>query len=105
MFWGIWLAWASIEVPAWLRIWLRVKFAISRAMSVSRIRDSEAVRFSTATFRLLIVCSRRFWVAPNDDRTDDTETLNTKFHLFSSYPASTLPTAAPMKTAAKTVKM
>jgi hypothetical protein len=42
-----------------------VKFTISAAMSVSRIRDSEADRFSTATPRLATVCSRRFWTAPN----------------------------------------
>src|SRR5437588_742942 len=34
-------------------------------MSVSRMRDSDAERFSTATPRLLTVCSRRFWTAPN----------------------------------------
>ena len=34
-------------------------------MSVSRIRDSEAVRFSTATWRLLTSDSKRFWNAPN----------------------------------------
>ena len=36
------MAWASIAVPAWVRIWLRVKDTISCAMSVSRMRDSEA---------------------------------------------------------------
>src|SRR4051794_20931947 len=34
-------------------------------MSVSRIRDSDADRFSTATPRLLTVCSSRFCTAPN----------------------------------------
>ncbi|MCW3043841.1 MAG: hypothetical protein JWL57_1999, partial [Actinobacteria bacterium] len=24
MLWGIWLAWASMAVPAWFMIWLRV---------------------------------------------------------------------------------
>jgi hypothetical protein len=33
-------------------------------MSVSRMRLSEAVRFSTATLRLLMVWSNRFWIAP-----------------------------------------
>ena len=51
----------SIDVPAWVRIWLRVKETISCAMSVSRMRDSDADRFSTATLRLLMVCSKRFW--------------------------------------------
>jgi hypothetical protein len=39
------LAWASMEVPAWVRTWARVKFVISDAMSVSRLRDSEPVVF------------------------------------------------------------
>src|SRR5690348_7964787 len=39
-----WLACASMAVPAELRIWLRLKEVISCAMSVSRMRDSEADR-------------------------------------------------------------
>ncbi len=39
---------AIIALPAWLRIWLLVKFTISCAMSVSRMRDSAACRFSDA---------------------------------------------------------
>ena len=58
---GAWLACASIAVPACDRICERVKFIISLAMSVSRIRLSDADRFSTATLRLLMVCSNRFW--------------------------------------------
>src|SRR5919205_156508 len=54
---GAWLACASIAVPAWDRICERVKLIISCAMSVSRIRLSDADRFSTATLRLLILCS------------------------------------------------
>src|ERR1043165_9361422 len=61
-----------MAVPAWLRIWDLVKFTISAAMSVSRMRDSDAERFSTATPRLLTVCSRRFCTAPNWLRCDDT---------------------------------
>src|SRR2546423_8033728 len=41
-------------------------------MSVSRMRDSDAERFSTATPRLLTVCSRRFWTAPNWLRCEET---------------------------------
>ena len=63
-----WLAWASMAVPAWVRIWVRVKLVISWAMSVSRIRVSDAVMFSMATFRLLMVCSNRFWMAPRSAR-------------------------------------
>ena len=55
------LAWASIAVPAWVRICERVNLTISEAMSVSRMRDSEAERFSTVTERLAMVCSKRFW--------------------------------------------
>src|SRR5699024_7650811 len=53
--WGIWFAWASMEVPAWERICARVKLTISDAMSVSRIRLSEAERFSTDTLMFLTV--------------------------------------------------
>src|SRR4051794_21534689 len=70
--WVDWLAWASIAVPAWVRTWVRVKLVISCAMSVSRIRDSDAVRFSAVTFRLAIVCSNRFWMAPRLARAVDT---------------------------------
>ncbi len=58
---GAWLAWASIEVPACCRTWDLVKLDISWAMSVSVMDDFDALRFSTATFRLLIVSSNRFW--------------------------------------------
>src|SRR3954454_7842257 len=61
-----------MAVPAWLRIWALVKFTISAAMSVSRMRDSDADRFSTATPRLATVCSRRFWTAPKALRCVDT---------------------------------
>src|SRR6185436_16526406 len=61
-----------MAVPAWLRIWALVKDTISAAMSVSRIRDSDADRFSTATPRLLTVCSSRFCTAPNWLRWADT---------------------------------
>src|SRR3954447_479651 len=70
-----WLAWASIAVPAWVRTWVRVKFVISAAMSVSRMRDSDAVVFSIVVFRLLIVCSKRFCFAPRSARADDTRVI------------------------------
>src|SRR3954470_24484031 len=44
-------------------------------MSVSRIRDSDADRFSTATLRLLMVWSKRFWYAPSDARCEDTDLI------------------------------
>ena len=40
--------------------------------SESRIRDSDAARFSTVTPRLATVCSRRFWTAPKAPRWADT---------------------------------
>src|SRR4051794_25166743 len=67
-----WLACASIAVPACDRIWFRVYWTISCAMSASRMRLSDAVRFSTATLRLLMVWSNRFWMAPRSARVDDT---------------------------------
>src|ERR1700730_4744877 len=72
MLWGIWLAWASMAVPAWFMIWLRVKVTISRLMSVSLTRDSEDVRFSAATDRLATMCSKRFCVAPRVERAVET---------------------------------
>jgi hypothetical protein len=66
------LACASIAVPACDRIWFFVNSTISDAMSVSRIRLSDAVTFSTATLRLLIVCSNRFWYAPRLARAVET---------------------------------
>jgi hypothetical protein len=69
------LACASIAVPAWERICERVKLIISAAMSVSRIRLSEAERFSTATLTLLMVCSKRFWMAPSSARCVDTSVI------------------------------
>ena len=67
-----WLACASIEVPACCRICSLVKFTISEAMSTSRIRLSEAVRFSWNVARLDSVCSRRFWIEPNWPRASAT---------------------------------
>ena len=62
------MACASIAVPACDRICERVKLTISDAMSVSRMRDSDADRFSTATLTFLIVCSNRFCRAPSPAR-------------------------------------
>ena len=45
-----------------------MKFIISLAMSVSRIRLSDADRFSTATLTELMVCSKRFCSAPRSAR-------------------------------------
>src|SRR3954451_11823255 len=62
--WPLWLAWASIEVPACWRMFSFVNFVISDAMSTSRMRDSDAVRFSWYVARLFRRCSSRFWIAP-----------------------------------------
>jgi len=51
---GAWLAWARIAVPACWRIWVLVKVTISAATSRSRIRESEAARFSDETPRLYV---------------------------------------------------
>src|SRR5689334_7092365 len=72
MLWVDWLAWASMAVPAWTRTWFWVNFVISDAMSVSLMRDSEAVVFSMVVFRLLMVCWNRFCLAPMSARTVDT---------------------------------
>ena len=47
-------------------------YIISLAISTSRIRDSAEVMFSVVTPRLLMVCSRRFWIAPSLPRLVDT---------------------------------
>jgi len=62
-------------VPAWDRICARVKLTISWAMSVSRIRLSEAERFSTATLMFLMVCSNRFCIAPRFARAVETYSI------------------------------
>src|SRR2546422_8672642 len=72
---GTWLAWASMAVPAWFMIWSRVNCTISRLMSVSRVRDSDDVRFSAATDRLATMCSKRFCVAPRVDRAVETSAM------------------------------
>src|SRR6186997_1541467 len=72
---GAWLACASIAVPDCDRICSRVKFTISDATSTSRIRDSDADRFSWVTPRLAIADSSRFWTAPRFERTDETELM------------------------------
>ena len=69
-------------MPACERICERVKLIISEAMSVSRMRLSEAVRFSTATLRLLIVCSKRFCTAPRSDRVVDTLVIASSIALI-----------------------
>ena len=52
-----------------------MKLVISWAMSVSRIRLSDADRFSTVTFRLLMVCSNRFCSAPRLARAVETDLM------------------------------
>ncbi len=49
-----------------------MKLTISDAMSVSWIWLFDAVRFSTVTLMLLIVCWRRFWTAPRPARVVET---------------------------------
>ncbi len=69
---GCWLACASTEMPACCTIWLRDSWAVSAAKSASRMRLREADRFSLVVDRLLIVDSKRFWMAPRLARMDDT---------------------------------
>ena len=49
-----------MATPACERICARVNSTISEAMSVSRMRLSDAVRFSVATLIVLIADSNRF---------------------------------------------
>ena len=72
MDWGCWFAWASIACADCIRTLFFVNSIISFAISTSRIRDSAAVIFSVVTPRLLMVCSRRFWMAPNLPRLVET---------------------------------
>ena len=46
------LSWASMEVPAWSRIWFFVKVVISAAISASRMTESAAVTFSIVVDKL-----------------------------------------------------
>ena len=72
---GAAFAWASMAVPACNRIWSRVKLTISAAMSVSRMRLSEAERFSVVTWRFAMVDSNRFWSAPSLPRRAETDAI------------------------------
>ena len=58
------MACARIATPACCRIWAFVRFAVSDAKSASRIRLRDAWRFSLTAWRLAIVDSKRFWIAP-----------------------------------------
>ena len=69
------MAWASMDVPACCRIWFLVYSTISDAMSVSRIRDSEATRFSVVTCRFATADSSRFWTAPRLPRVVETAAM------------------------------
>ena len=62
-----------MAVPACCRIWARVSAAVSEAKSVSRMRLREAERFSDTVCRLLMVDSKRFWMAPNVPRSSLTD--------------------------------
>src|SRR5690242_8717893 len=70
--WGCWLACDNTEMPACSRIWSLVMLTVSVATSTSWMRDWAAFRFSDPTDRLLMVCCKRFWMAPNDARASDT---------------------------------
>ena len=56
---GIWLAWATMAVPACCRICVRDRLAVSIAKSASRMREREADRFSEVMFRLAMLVSKR----------------------------------------------
>ena len=58
---GVWFACANIAVAACVKMLFLVNIIISFAMSTSRIRLSAACRFSAEMFKLLILCSNRFW--------------------------------------------
>jgi len=64
---GAILAWASMAVAACWRILFLVNSIISLAISTSRMRDSDAARFSEAAPRLLMVWSNLFCQAPRFD--------------------------------------
>src|SRR3954452_3244339 len=97
---GSWLAWARIEVPACCRMLLRVNPTISSAMSASRIRLSEAVRFSDWVARFSMVCSRRFWTAPRFDRFADTSEIASSSDWISCWALVVFDEVAKVDTAA-----
>src|ERR1041384_629129 len=86
--WAIWFAWPRTAVPAWNRIWVRVKFEVSAAKSRSRMVDSDAARFSVATSRDDVLESMViFWKAPRKARVSETwlMTLSTMRSAFSGF--------------------
>ena len=64
MLWPLWLACASIAVPACERTWFFVKVVISDAMSRSRIVDSAALKFCIVVFTFCVATSMRLWSEP-----------------------------------------
>ena len=67
------MAWANTATPACCRICALVSEAVSAAKSASWMRLRDAVRFSDTAWRFEIVDSKRFWMAPNWLRSEDTE--------------------------------
>src|SRR5688572_21516416 len=66
--WGIWLAWARTETPAWTRICERLIAEVSSATSTSRIRLLPADRFSAAVRMVLDTVLNRLPAAPRVER-------------------------------------
>ena len=92
-------------MPACWRIWFLVKLTISAAMSVSRIRDSEADRFSVVTCKLLIVDSNRFWVAPRAPRAAEIVAIAVSVSSMMARASSASAMLAPMTTAESIVDL
>src|SRR5579885_1058379 len=61
---GAWFAWESTDSPACTRICAETMFVVSCATSALAIWLCEAERLVSATARLLMLCSSRFWKAP-----------------------------------------
>ena len=69
---GAEFACARTETPACCMIWRDTICEETCAMSASRMRDSDALRFSTDTPTLLIAVSSWFWRAPSFARKVET---------------------------------
>src|SRR4051812_19712954 len=90
-------------VPACWRMLFLENSTISDAMSTSRIRDSDAVRFSWYVARLLSVCSRRFCTAPNPARASLTTWIASSIFEMSEPSAARVNAAVPIAVAMSVV--
>ena len=89
------LACDSTATPACCRICALVSAAVSAAKSASWIRPREAARFSLTVCRLMIVDSKRFWIAPRLPRRPLTAVSAESTRAMAKFALETVSTPTP----------